>query len=400
MRTLTEDDVAQRRALAELEREDRAARDAMKAAARAARADEKRRQRAQEAEDRRLARVARAERRAEQAASLAALGRRLRPVAPLLLVTGFAMYAQYAYGFDNYSSPTTPWLLRVLIALGAAVAVESIANYVQWHAHDALLLGATSTAARLRRASYVIAFGVAAVNYSHFSNGWDPTPAAVVFALFSASQPWLWGLHTRRAQRIQLIREGHVDSSGATFSAERWRAFPWLTFQARRWSIDHGVDDPRAAWAGYKAERVAARAEQQAKKAARKAAKRATQANAREDKVLLDRPEPPAPAESTGASETPDRALNGAGDERANAGEVVDRTAQVDVERDGAVIDDLRALAAKYGRRYAREDLKVMYRMGSPRADRLLNLLGWAPRAKRADDQAGAGDEQAKVVAR
>jgi hypothetical protein len=233
----------------------RAAKAAARRAERAEREDEERRRRVAKLEDRRRARAVRAQRRSEQAAALATIARRLRPVAPLLAVTGFAVYGQIGYGFEHYSPPGSPFVLRLLVAIGAAIAVESIALTVQWHAHDALLHEATATAARLRRASYLIAAGVAAVNYAHFADGWRPTAGAVVFALFSASSPWLWGLHTRRAQRLQLLREGRVDSTGAVFSAERFRAFPWRTFQARRYSIDHGITDPQVAWEAYRLER-------------------------------------------------------------------------------------------------------------------------------------------------
>lgn len=177
--------------------------------------------------------------------------RTLRPVAPLLVVNTFAVLGQVFYGFDHYSPAGWPIEARLAVAIGAAVGLESIAWYVSWHAHDALMLKATSTAARMRRASYLIAAGVAAINYLHFSPDLVPTGAAVVFAGFSLSSPWLWGLHTRRAHRVQLLREGQADSTGAVFSAERWRAFPVRTWKARRWSIDHGVTDPRAAWVGY-----------------------------------------------------------------------------------------------------------------------------------------------------
>ena len=50
-----------------------------------------------------------------------------------------------------------------------------------------------------------------------------------------------------------------MDGTGATFSAERVRAFPIRSWAARRWSIDHNVTDPAAAWAGYNAERTARR---------------------------------------------------------------------------------------------------------------------------------------------
>lgn len=180
------------------------------------------------------------------------------PVLPLFVVTGFAGYGQVLFGIAAYSPPDWPWPQRLGVAIGVAVGIESIGLYVQWHAHDALLMKATSTAARLRRASYLIAGAVAAINYSHFADpGWRPTPGAIVFAAFSAAGPWLWGLHTRRVQRVQLTREGQIDATGATFSAERWRSFPWRTWAARRWSIDHSIDDPRAAWEGYRQARAA-----------------------------------------------------------------------------------------------------------------------------------------------
>ena len=105
----------------------------------------------------------------------------------------------------------------------------------------------------MRRGAYLIAFGTAAVSYHHFAAGWlRPTAASIVFATFSACSPWLWGLHTRRAHRLQLLREGQVDSTGAVFSAERWRAFPIRTWRARRLSIDLGISDPADAWDAYK----------------------------------------------------------------------------------------------------------------------------------------------------
>jgi hypothetical protein len=247
--------VDQRRAQAELKLAIRAAKADADRAERAARQDAARRRREARAAERVETRAARAARRAEHANTLVEIGHRLRPVAPLLVVTGCAMYGQIAFGVDAYSPAATPVPVRLLIAVAVAVGVESIALYVQWHAHDALLKKATATAARLRRVSYLIALGVAGVNFAHFYD--QSIPAAVVFALFSASSPWLWGLHTRRVQHMQLLREGQADSTGAVFSAERFRAFPLRTIAARRWSIDHGVTDPREAWEGYRAEKAA-----------------------------------------------------------------------------------------------------------------------------------------------
>ena len=178
---------------------------------------------------------------------------RVMPVLPLLTVTVFAGFGQVLAGVDAYTPSDWDTRLRVLVAIGIAIGLEMIAVYIQWHAHDALLLKATATAARLRRVSYLVAGAVAAFQYSHFAApGGAPTAASVVFAAFSASSPWLWGLHTRRAQHLQLLREGHADAGGATFSAERWRAFPVRTWKARRFSIDHSINDPRKAWEGYR----------------------------------------------------------------------------------------------------------------------------------------------------
>lgn len=181
---------------------------------------------------------------------------KVMPVLPLITVTLFAGFGQLLAGVDAYAPRDWDLPLRVLTAAGIAVGLEMIAVYVQWHAHDALLLQATATAARLRRVSYLIAGAVALFQYSHFAAAWAPTPSAVVFAAFSASSPWLWGLHTRRVQHLQLLREGHADTGGATFAAERYRAFPIRTWKARRFSIDYSITDPRQAWERYRAETV------------------------------------------------------------------------------------------------------------------------------------------------
>lgn len=263
-------DLEKLRTRAELRERRRDAREAAKARRRAEKAEQRRQEAAERAEAVATARSARVERRRARVAALLATARALRPVAPVALVTAFAVFGQIGYGFENYTAPGTAWVLRVLIAVGAAVTIESIANYVQWHAHDALLMGATATAARLRRASYLIAVLVAGVNYTHFADGWAPTPGAVVFGLFSASQPWLWGMHTRRAQQLQLMREGKVDATGAVFSAERWRAFPYRTWLARRYSIANGITDPRQAWEGSEADRLLRQAARAHARAARR----------------------------------------------------------------------------------------------------------------------------------
>ncbi|MFE7874600.1 hypothetical protein ACFUYE_30155 [Micromonospora humida] len=205
-------------------------------------------------------RAERAERRARQRTARAEFTAKLRPVLPLLLINGGAAYAQAAYAFEEIAPAEWNTPSKLAFAVAFAVALESIAVYVQWHAHDALMLKAHGTATSLRRASWGVAGLVAAINYAHFAGpGGAPTAAAVAFALLSLLSPWLWGLHTRRAQHVQLLAEDAslIDESGVEFSPQRRRAFPIRSWQAKRWSIDHYETDPRRAWEGYNADRLA-----------------------------------------------------------------------------------------------------------------------------------------------
>lgn len=261
------------RVMAQLERERQAA-DAEFARQRAI-ADEQERRRRDAA--RRADREANRERRRKARAEFAT---KLRPVLPLLLINAGAAYAQGAYAYEEIAPAAWNTPSRVTFAVAFAAALESIAVYVQWHAHDALLLKAHATAAALRRASWGIAAVVGAINYAHFADGVQPTAAAVAFALLSLLSPWLWGLHTRRAQHVQLLAEDSnlIDHAGVEFSPQRRRAFPIRSWQAKRWAIDHGERDPLRAWEGYnteRAQRKAERADRRRERAAIRDAKRA-----------------------------------------------------------------------------------------------------------------------------
>ncbi|KXK63332.1 hypothetical protein AWW66_03195 [Micromonospora rosaria] len=225
------------------------------------REEQRRTARQQEREERRR-RKQRAKARARRLRQLRRYAVAARTVGPLLVVNAATIGGQVAYAYDQTPAGWNP-AVKALVAAGVAVAAESVALYVGWHAHDALLQGARTTAARLRRASYGIALVMALVNYSHFAGDGgllDPTALAVILGVLSSLSPWLWGLHTRRMQQVRLLAEDLVDQTGATFDPARRRAFPIRTLMARRWSIDHNVRDPRAAWDGYRADRDARRA--------------------------------------------------------------------------------------------------------------------------------------------
>ncbi|MEU6387698.1 hypothetical protein ABZ847_29550, partial [Streptomyces bauhiniae] len=205
-------------------------------------------------------RKAKAKARARRLRQIRRYAATARTVGPLLIVNSATVGGQLAYAYDQTPTGWHP-VARGAVAVGVAVAAESVALYVGWHAHDALLQAAHTTATRLRRASYAIALVMAGVNYSHFAGEHlAPTALAVILGVLSSLSPWLWGLHTRRMQQVQLLAENLVDATGAIFDPARRRAFPIRSWMARRWSIDHNVREPRAAWDGYRAHRDAQRA--------------------------------------------------------------------------------------------------------------------------------------------
>ncbi|MEU8406897.1 hypothetical protein AB0C19_11895 [Micromonospora sp. NPDC048842] len=258
-RESTTAEVERARLVAQLDREQQEA--AATHARRQAAADEQERRRRDAAR-----RVERAEARERRRKARAEFAAKLRPVLPLLLINGGAAYAQAAYAYSEIAPAAWNGPSRVAFAVAFSAALESIAVYVQWHAHDALMLKAHATAASLRRAAWGIAAVVAAINYAHFANGIAPTAAAIAFALLSLLSPWLWGLHTRRAQHVQLLAEDAslIDDAGVEFSPKRRRMFPIRSLMAARWSIEHNERDPRKAWDGYNAERAARAAARQA----------------------------------------------------------------------------------------------------------------------------------------
>ncbi|MEU8264497.1 hypothetical protein AB0C02_28225 [Micromonospora sp. NPDC048999] len=222
--------------------------------------DQQRRAAREQAREEKRRRKTQAKTRARRRAQLRRIAEQARTIGPLLVVNAVTVGGQLAYVHDQTPADWNP-AARIAIAIGVATAAESVALYVGWHAHDALLQRAYATAAWLRRASYAIALVMAGVNYSHFAgDALAPTALAVILGVLSSLSPWLWGLHTRRAQHVQLLREDLVDESGAQFGPARRRAFPIRSWAARRWSIDHHERDPRAAWEGYRAHRAAQRA--------------------------------------------------------------------------------------------------------------------------------------------
>ncbi len=135
------------------------------------------------------------------------------------------------------------WTL--LSALAAAAVIESIAIYVGWHAHIALIEG--DSVFRLRAASYGIAVIVGGLNYHHYAPDWLPTDKAVMFGLASLLSPWLWAIHSRHVHRRQLRAAGLIDPRAPKFSFLRWLLHHRETWRALKWAVRHGEQSPAVA---------------------------------------------------------------------------------------------------------------------------------------------------------
>jgi hypothetical protein len=124
-------------------------------------------------------------------------------------------------------------------AILVSVALESVAVYLAWQAHRALL--ADDTALRLRLSAYGTALVIGALNYSHYMRpGGRPTVAAVTFGLMSAISPWLWSIHSRRESRDALKARGRIEDHAVRLGVTRRFFHPVLSTRV----------SSRAAWTG------------------------------------------------------------------------------------------------------------------------------------------------------
>jgi hypothetical protein len=133
---------------------------------------------------------------------------------PIVLVNIVAFYGQYDYLTHSLAAP------RAITTIMAA-ALESIAVYLAYQAHVALI--ADDSALRLRLGAYSVALGIAVLNYSHWMRPhWRPTATAVAFALCSAISPALWSVHSRRSSRTILKARELIEPHAVRLGATRW----------------------------------------------------------------------------------------------------------------------------------------------------------------------------------
>lgn len=158
---------------------------------------------------------------------------------PVILVNAVAVIAQLTFLRTHLS--WTP-AGQVLVA----VTLESVAVYLAWHAHLAII--ADDSAMRLRLAAYGFAAVVGVMNYSHYrAPGWRPTFPALVFALCSVISPWLWAVHSRRQSRDALKAKGLIEPHAVRLGATRWMWHPVRSWRVVFRATWQGENDPAKA---------------------------------------------------------------------------------------------------------------------------------------------------------
>lgn len=173
----------------------------------------------------------------------AAWGRTIAAAVPVVLVNAVAFAGQLAFLREHL-----PWPLAGQIMV--ALALESVAIYLAWHAHLAQL--ANDSALRLRLGAYGFALVIAAMNYSHYmAPGWRPTFPAVAVGLMSAASPWLWSVHSRRVSRDRLMGAGLIEPHALRLGVTRWAWHPVRSAKVMWEATWEGVTDPAEALERY-----------------------------------------------------------------------------------------------------------------------------------------------------
>jgi hypothetical protein len=244
-----------------------AKRQAAETARQAAQAEEDKLRQARRA-SKKAARRARLDGRADRAMDAADgagfWARRAAPVVgaavPVAMVNGTAFIGQFAYIKDH-----VPWVLpgQVLVA----ATFESVAVYLAWHAHLAMMKNDSST--RLKLGAQLFALVMGAMNYSHYSVHWHPTVMAVGLGLMSLLSPSLWGIYSRRAARDKLMERGLVEEHAVRLGANRWTWHPLRSVVVMWRATWVGENNPQRAIGLWEAHRAERRARVEARRAAR-----------------------------------------------------------------------------------------------------------------------------------
>jgi hypothetical protein len=155
---------------------------------------------------------------------------------PLILVNSVAFAGQFSFIRVHIH-----WPLYGQLAF--ALGLESIALYLAFMAHEALM--AEDSAYGLRILSYLFGGIIGLMNYSHYAGpGMQPTFEAVATGLMSVSSPFLWGIYSRRNSRDALKAKGLMDARAVKLGALRWILWNREARKVFRLSVWRGTNNP------------------------------------------------------------------------------------------------------------------------------------------------------------
>lgn len=156
---------------------------------------------------------------------------------PVILVNYVAFRAQLRF-WQAWLSPADAVLV--------SVALESIAVYWAWMAHQAMV--ADDSALRPRLAAYGMALLIGVLNYSHYMRpGWKPTVAAVTFGMMSVISPWLWTAYSRRISRPVLKAKQLIEDHAVRLGITRWAWHAYRCVRVMHWATWTGENKPAEA---------------------------------------------------------------------------------------------------------------------------------------------------------
>lgn len=177
-----------------------------------------------------------------------ARGRKMIPYIPLMLVNGAALQGQFASALDSLKIGDPHTFTRVIAAAIYAIAIESIALFLQYYANRALKN--RDSAGLLYLSALLVASVVSAINFSHYYDTkaavWNVTAQATAYAfgLCSLISPWLWRIHSRAEHREALKAAGEIDSRGVKLSLSRKIWHPVKSLRVIRFNAWTGETNP------------------------------------------------------------------------------------------------------------------------------------------------------------
>ena len=154
---------------------------------------------------------------------------------PLVFVNGVAFTGQLAFLRTHLSWP-------VIGDVMFAVSLESVAIFLAYMAHAALIGNDSST--RLRLASYAFGIAIGLMNASHYMHNGRLTFAAIGLGLMSASSPFLWSVWSRRQSRDALIANDLIEGHAVRLGVNRWLWHPRKSFTVFRAATWEGEQNP------------------------------------------------------------------------------------------------------------------------------------------------------------